>query len=72
MLNELAAIANSLDKSGYRPQADTVDLLIGKLAGSGSSRAVQDFIDDLKKAFLNVANSKETFPTISEKSLPEI
>ena len=68
MLNDLIKIADALDEKGLHKEADFVDSMLIK---SARARAVQDFIDQLKKAFQNVSPTSRAFPNI-RKSLPEI
>ena len=70
MLRGLIYIANMLDDAGHYTQADAVDSLIYKNAAAG--KAVQKFIDDLKKGLSSAARSEKEFPTISEKSLADV
>ncbi|MFA5024023.1 MAG: hypothetical protein WC523_03665 [Patescibacteria group bacterium] len=70
MINDLIKISDALDEKGLKKEADFVDELI-KMSSSKRTAAVQKFIDDLKKSFLDVSQSS-IFPAINKKSLPEI
>ena len=69
-LERLIKVANTLDKLGMHEYANQIDLII--LAGGQRSRAVDDFIITLKRAYENVAKHANVMPTINDKSLPEI
>jgi len=68
-LNDLIKIADALDEKGLNKEADFVDSVVKSAVER--SRAVQDFIDQLKKAFSGISESSKAFPNI-RKALPEI
>lgn len=69
MINDLIKIADVLDNIGLREEADFADSIIKSAVER--SRSVQNFIDQLKKAFQNISSSSKAFPNI-HKALPEI
>ncbi|KKN39491.1 hypothetical protein LCGC14_0742960 [marine sediment metagenome] len=69
MIEELIMLSDIFDFSGFNKEATQIDKII-KAAGPQSG-AVTQFIDALKEKLKSVS-AQEGFPTISDKSLPEI
>lgn len=69
MLEELIMLSDIFDCGGFHKEAEEIDKII-KEAGPQSGAVIQ-FIDALKEKLKSVS-AQEGFPTISDKSLPEI
>lgn len=69
MYNDLIKVADLLDEKGLLKEANFVDLLVK--SATERTRAVENYIESLKKHFQQAAASSKVFPTI-KKSLPEI
>jgi hypothetical protein len=70
MLEELTMLADILDVGGLHKEAADIDIVIKSIA-EPQSGAVNQFVDALKEELKSVS-AQEGFPTISDKSLPEI
>lgn len=69
-LSHLVKVANELDKSGFYSDADRLDTLI-RIATGERTRAVENFIQELKRIFTVVANSPQV-PSINQENLEVI
>jgi len=68
-LEKLVKIANQFDQSGLTDYADRVDMIV--LAVGQRTRAVDDFIQELKRIFKVVANDQRV-PSINSENLEVI
>jgi FtsZ-binding cell division protein ZapB len=69
-IDKLIRIADALDSTGFKKEANMIDNLIRKTADNNN--VIHDFVADLIMAFKDTAAKQNIFPTINEKSLPEI